>query len=104
MFNRKVSVSKAATILIPTVMFKEMTLYKFNKLEINGRMEIVNQCGIFLDNFVTKKERINCYAVNKFFIEVLYNEETNTITEVKSFKTGKNLDKYSWSLDNKNFI
>ena len=40
-----------------------MTLYEFNILEINERMEAVNQNGIYLDNYVTKDIRINCYAI-----------------------------------------
>lgn len=72
-----------------------MTLYEFNVLELNERMEVVNQQGTFLDNHITKLERCNLYAINKFFVEVVYNADTNTITEIKSFKTGELLNKYS---------
>jgi hypothetical protein len=72
-----------------------MTLYDFNKLELNDRMEVVNQKGVFLDNFISEIERCNCYAIDKFFVEVVYNYEINNITEVRSFKTGHLLDKYS---------
>ncbi len=65
-----------------------MTLYDFNVLEINERMEVVNQKGRFIDNHVTKSEKCNCYAIDKFFVEVVYDAEHNTITEVRSFKTG----------------
>ncbi len=72
-----------------------MTLYGFNTLELNERMEAVNQYGTFIDNHVTKTERCNLYAIDKFFVEVVYDPEHNTITEVRSFKTGRLLDKYS---------
>lgn len=72
-----------------------MTLYEFNILDINERMEAVNQHGTFLDNYVTKEERCNCYAIDKFFVEVVYDAMHNTITEVRSFKTGHLLDKYT---------
>ena len=72
-----------------------MTLHDFNALELNERMEAVNQYGTFLDNHVSNTERCNLYAIDKFFVEVVYNPEHNTITEVKSFKTGHLLDKYS---------
>jgi hypothetical protein len=65
-----------------------MTLHDFNILELNERMEAVNQYGTFLDNHVSKTERSNLYAIDIFFVEVVYNPEYNTITEVKSFKTG----------------
>ena len=72
-----------------------MTLYEFNRLELNERMEAVNQYGTFLDNYITQDIRINCYAIDKFFVEVVYDTEHNTITEVRSFKYGHSLDKYS---------
>ena len=72
-----------------------MTLHEFNALELNERMEAVNQQGTFIDNHVTNKERCNLYAIDKFFVEVVYNPERNAITEVKSFETGYLLDKYS---------
>jgi len=72
-----------------------MTLYEFNILELNDRMEAVNQYGTFLDNHITEKEKYNCYAIDKFFVEVVYDAKHNTITELRSFKTGHLLDKYS---------
>ena len=72
-----------------------MTLYEFNLLDLNERMEVVNQKGAFIDNHITTKERCNLYAVGMFFVEVVYNSETNTITELRSFKTGYLVDKYT---------
>ena len=72
-----------------------MTLYEFNRLKLNERMEAVNLYGTFLDNYITKDIRINCYAIDKFFVEVVYDTENNVITEVRSFKYGDSLDKYS---------
>ena len=72
-----------------------MTLYEFNILDINQRMEAVNQLGTFLDNYIGNGERCNCYAIDKFFVEVVYDAEHNTITEIRSFKTGYLLDKYA---------
>jgi hypothetical protein len=59
-----------------------MTLYEFTALELNERMEAVNQYGTYLGNYVAKDIRINCYAIDKFFVEVVYNSEHNTIKEV----------------------
>jgi hypothetical protein len=33
--------------------------------------------------------------INKFFVEVVYDAEHNVVTEVRSFKSGHSLDKYS---------
>ena len=35
------------------------------------------------------------YYNYKFFVEVVYDGEHNVVTEVRSFKSGKSLDKYS---------
>lgn len=75
-----------------------MTLYEFNALELNERMEAVNQYGTFLDNYIGNGERCNCYAIDKFFVEVVYDSVHNTITEIRSFKSGHSLDKYSAKL------
>jgi hypothetical protein len=72
-----------------------MTLYGFNILELNERMEAVNQFGTFLDIYISKDIHINCYAIDKFFVEVVYDSEHNTITEVRPFKYGHSLDMYS---------
>jgi hypothetical protein len=72
-----------------------MTLYEFNRLELNEQLTTVWEYGVFLDNHVTAKEKCNCYAIDKFFVEVDYNPEHNTITEIRSFKYGHSLDKYA---------
>lgn len=58
-------------------------------------MECVNQCGALIDNHVTKIERCNLYAIDMFFVEVVYDAEHNVITELRAFKTGHLLDKYT---------
>ncbi|MEC3905543.1 hypothetical protein VOI54_00785 [Tamlana sp. 2201CG12-4] len=72
-----------------------MTLYEFNILSFEEKQAIVHDIGIFLDNYVTTDIRINCYAIDKFFVELVYNSEFNTITEVRSFKCGHEMEKYS---------
>ena len=72
-----------------------MTLYEFNALNFEEKQTTVWDKGTFLDNYITEDIRINCYAINKFFVEVVYDGKFNTITEVRSFKSGHSLDKYS---------
>jgi hypothetical protein len=55
--------------------------------------------GVFLDNYITQDIKINCYARDKFFVEVIYDGEHNVITEVRSFKYGHSLDKYAAKLN-----
>jgi hypothetical protein len=72
-----------------------MKLYEFNLLDINNQMETVNQQGVYLDNHIAKDEKFNLYAINLFFIEVCYNSLENKITNIKTFKSGYLLDRYS---------
>ena len=72
-----------------------MTLYEFNLLDINNQMETINQQGVYLDNHITKDEKFNLYAINMFFVEVCYNSIENKITNIKTFKSGHLLDRYS---------
>lgn len=58
-------------------------------------MKTVNEYGIFLNNHITKKEKCNLYAIDMFFVEVVYNPDKNKIVDFRSFKTGRLLDKYS---------
>ena len=71
-----------------------MTLYNFNILSFEEKQATVYDIGTFLDNYVTKDIRINCYAIDKFFVELVYDSEFNTITEVRSFKYGHEVEKY----------
>lgn len=76
-----------------------MTLYDFNKFELEEQLTTVWEKGVFLENHITTKEKCNCYAIDNFFVEVVYNAEHNVITEVRSFKSGHLLDKYSVNFD-----
>ena len=73
-----------------------MTLYEYNSLSLEQQLTIVWNNGAFLDNHITEKEKCNCYAIDMFFVEVVYDAEHNVITELRAFKTGHLLDKYSF--------
>ena len=72
-----------------------MTLYEFNVLDLNNKMESVNQLGVYLDNYIAETEKFNLYAIDMFFVEVTYSSIENRITGIKSFKSGHLLDRYS---------
>ena len=43
------------------------TGYEFNLLDINNQMETVNQQSVYLDNRITKSEKLNLYDIKMFF-------------------------------------
>tara|TARA_R110002049_G_scaffold308819_1_gene514201 strand:+ start:2677 stop:2811 length:135 start_codon:yes stop_codon:yes gene_type:complete len=42
---------------------------------------------------------MNLYAVDKFYVELVYDSEENRVVKVRSFKVGVHLDKYTNHLD-----
>jgi hypothetical protein len=75
-----------------------MTLAEFNKLDYDSKLFKVVDEGTFLDNYVTEDIRMNLYALDKFFVELVYNSEENKISEIRSFKSGIHLDKYTTNI------
>ena len=72
-----------------------MTLYEFNRLSKDAQLSTVWSKGVFLDNHISKTEMLSCYAIDMFFVELVYNTETNKIVSVRSFISGWCLDKYA---------
>ena len=66
----------------------------------DDQLTAVWDTGVFLENYITKTEKINCYAIDMIFIEVVYDAKANKIIENKPFKEGHRLDKYSINLKN----
>ena len=72
-----------------------MTLEAFNNLNYDEKLLTVVDLGTFLDNYVTVDIKINLYSIDKFYVELVYDGELNKISEVRSFKSGIHLDKYT---------
>lgn len=72
-----------------------MTLKEFNILDHDSRLFVVVDKGTFLDNYVTTDIRMNLYAIDKFFVELVYDGDENKIIEVRSYKSGRELEKYT---------
>ena len=68
-----------------------MTLYQFNRLseeEEEEQIKTVWSIGVFLDNHISKTEMLSCYAIDMFFVELVYDADKNKIVEVRSFISG----------------
>ena len=63
-------------------------------------MEHVYKKGMYLDTISENNYRYLLYAVNMFFVEVVYNVVSNKIEKLNSFKTGDIMNKYSIDLSN----
>lgn len=51
-----------------------MTLYEFNILDLNAKMKAINLQGVYLNNYITKVERFNLYAIDMFSLRKNYNK------------------------------
>ena len=74
-----------------------MTLYDFNILSFEDKQATVWELGSFIENKPVKNdslEYLSLYGIDKFYVELVYNLDTNKIVTVHSFKTGKYLEKY----------
>jgi len=71
-----------------------MTLYEFNLLNKNEKIITVFGKGVFLDIHISERETLNCYAIDMFFVELVYDFQVNQINDVRSFMSGPCLDKY----------
>ena len=76
-----------------------MLLKEFNNLTYDEKLFTVVDKGVFLDNYVTVNIRINLYSVSKFYVELVYDSELNKEVEIRNFKSGVNLDKYTNHID-----
>ncbi|WP_438423276.1 hypothetical protein [Aquimarina macrocephali] len=76
-----------------------MTLYEFNTLPDFDKGKVIFSMGEFIHSINEGNTRTALYAINRFYVEVVYDSSENKITRFNSFKTGFLLDKYSESIN-----
>lgn len=72
-----------------------MTLYEFKLLDKEKQYEVTFKKGTFIDYHLEIKRRFALYAVDRFFVEVEYNPENNSMENLKSFIEGDLLERYT---------
>jgi len=71
-----------------------MKLYEFISKEEQLQYQIVWEIGVHIETLHWKGDMYLLYAINDFFIEIQYNQRTNTIIGKNQFKAGERLEKY----------
>lgn len=61
---------------------------KFDSLELNQKMELINHYGVFVGNRVYYNHKVNLYTINKFFVEVHLSPEGDKIENVCTVDEG----------------
>lgn len=72
-----------------------MTLYEYKMLSEDEEYNTVFDKGKFLDIVIEGSSKYVLYAIDKFFVEVIWDEEKDEIISKGVFKEGNSLDRYS---------
>ncbi len=72
-----------------------MTLYQYKMLSEDDQYDTVFSKGRYLDMVIEDNSKYVLYAIDKFFVEVEWNIETDQIVDKGVFKCVDTLDRYS---------
>ena len=72
-----------------------MTLQEYKDADIGTKPHKIKDKGVLIGKLVTDNEYLTCYAIDKFFVEVLFNSTFTEIVRFRPFAGGKQLDKYN---------
>lgn len=72
-----------------------MTRQQFLDLDIGTKLNVVKDFGNLVDHLEREEESLLCYAINKFFVEVVYSTKNRELLRIVVFEGGRQLDKYS---------
>lgn len=72
-----------------------MTLYEFKLLPKEKQYAITFNEGTFIDYHLETKRRFALYEVDRFFVEVEYDNVNNKIINLISFIEGEKLNRYT---------
>lgn len=76
-----------------------ITLYEFNSLTKNEKVEVLCECAVYLGERPDAVFRIVLYQINNFYIEVKYDTLNNRIKEFQLFISTKLLEPYLKQID-----
>ena len=85
-------------------MQSDITLYEFNSLTKNEKVEVLCECAIYLCERPDAVFRVVLYQINNFYIEVKYDTINNCIIEFLLFTNTKLLEPYLKQIDISNIL
>ena len=71
-----------------------MTLYEFNRMNLNDQADYTWQAGHHLAHRREGEMMVNLYKLPEFFVEIYVSDQTEWITRLAGFKNAKRLDAY----------
>ena len=76
---------------------KEMTRDEFKQLNFTKKLNTIWSSGDFIDSHITsvgESRIINLYKINKFYVEIVYEEIATKIKEINCYKFGQQTENY----------
>ncbi len=74
--------------------YYDMGLYEFIALNVNEKVDAVWNQATYLMSRKTETGSVNLYALEDFYVEVYYDQELNSIEDIRSFKSVHCLEPY----------
>ena len=74
-------------------------LYEFNVLPEDKKAQMVWDHGTFLTNKADDFKAVNLFSLSSFYVEIWYDRVNNTITQIRSFSSIKQLSPYLDDMD-----
>lgn len=77
-----------------------MTLLEtFNIVDLHGKMNIINEQGEFIVTREHYHQKVNLYALPKFYAEVYYHHDIKQITKINAITSQDDLTEYLRYID-----
>lgn len=87
--------NEGLTLSYDQILTNKMTLYEYKMLLEDEQYDTVFSKGKFLDIVLEGNSKYVLYAIDKFFVEVIYDLGQDKIIGKGQFVLGDSLDKYS---------
>lgn len=71
-----------------------MKLYDYLSLDEQLQFQVIWEIGKHIETVQDDGKTYLLYALNDFYVEVIYNQRTNEIIGKNQFKQGEHLEKY----------
>lgn len=76
-----------------------MTLYDFNGLDDSQKQATTWDLGTHVNTLKFEDITLVLYSIENFYVEIEYLSKNNSITTVRSFKTGERLEQHLSTID-----
>lgn len=81
-----------------------MKISEFAMMELDDRINLVWNKGVFIDNFSDTEHIVSLYFLENFYVEVSVSKSNQEIKEICAFKKSIRIEKYLNKVSLKNLL